>query len=116
MLTEDELAWNRSVDSARFFNALTTTNVVEVVSGVETAYKVEGEWTFNAPPTVTIDNAEKKVAGYRLEVLDSGVWVRKPPFRRELSFRYSEDDEEVGGKTVKLIWSPEPEGLMLIVW
>ena len=115
MLSDDELAWNRSVDNARFFNALTTTNVVEVVSGVETAYKVEGEWTFNAPATVTIDNAEKKVAGYRLEVLDSGVWVRKP-FRRELSFRYSEDDEEVGGKTVKLIWSPEPEGLMLIVW
>ena len=114
MLSEDELAWNRSVDSARFFNALTTTNVVEVISGVETAYKVEGEWTFNAPPTVTIDNAEKKVAGYRLEVLDSGDWKRKS-FQRELSFRYSKDDEEVGGKTVKLIWSPEPEGLMMIV-
>ncbi len=114
MLSEDELAWNRSVDSARFFGALTTTNVVEVISGVEKAYKVEGEWTFNAPATVTIDNTEKKVAGYRLEVWDSGVWKRKP-FQRELSFRYSEDDEEVGGKTVKLIWSPEPEGLMIII-
>lgn len=114
MLSKEELAWNRSVDNARFFGALTTTNVVEVISGAETAYKVEGEWTFNAPTTVTIDNAEKKVAGYRLEVLDNGVWKRKP-FRRGQSFRYSKDDEEVGGKTVKLIWSPEPEGLMIII-
>ncbi len=123
-LSDAELEQNRMVDEARFKGNPPEANVTIVTKygdgtgetlaeGVDN-YKVEGEWTFNAPATVTIDNAEKKVAGYRLEVLDNGVWVRKP-FRRELSFRYSEDDEEVGGKTVKLIWSPEPEGLMLIV-
>ncbi len=53
MLSEDELAWNRSVDSARFFGALATTNVVVVkneYSGLadDTAYQVFGPTTFEA--------------------------------------------------------------------
>ena len=57
MLSEDELAWNRSVDSARYFGALATTNVVVVAnefSGdieVDTAYQVFGSHTFTAAPS-----------------------------------------------------------------
>ncbi len=53
MLSEGELAWNRDVDSARFFGVLSTTNVVVVAneySGLEddTAYQVFGPTTFEA--------------------------------------------------------------------
>ena len=106
VLTEEELVRNRNVDAVRYFGALGVTNVVV---GTE-AYKVEGSWTFTAPPTVD----GKKVTGYRLEILENGEWVRKP-FCRETSFTYSEDAEEIGGKTVRLEWAPEPPGLMIIV-
>ncbi len=55
MLSEDELAWNRSVDSARYFGALATTNVVVVAnefSGeLADAYQVFGSHTFAAAPS-----------------------------------------------------------------
>ena len=51
LLAESELAWNRSVDSARFFGALSTTNVVVVANefsglAADTAYEVFGSTTF----------------------------------------------------------------------
>ena len=53
LLGEDELAWNRSVDSARFFGALAMTNVLVVAgeySGLaeDTAYEVFGSHTFES--------------------------------------------------------------------
>ena len=55
LLSEDELAWNRSVDSARYFGALATTNVVVVAnefSGeLADAYQVFGSHTFAAAPS-----------------------------------------------------------------
>ena len=114
-LTEEELERNREADSARFFGELATTNVVEVIGDAETAYKVEGSWTFNTPGTIEIENAEKAVAGYRLTVLEDGVWVRKP-FCRETTFTYSQEAHpEIYGKTIKLEWAPEPPGMMIIV-
>ena len=111
VLTEEELIRNRNVDAVRYFHALGVTNVVEVIGTEETAYKVEGSWKFEAPPTVD----DKTVTGYRLEVLEeNGDWVRKP-FRHGTSFTYSEDDEEIGGKKIKLEWAPEPPGMMIIV-
>ena len=55
MLSEDELAWNRNVDSARFFGALATTNVVVVANKYsdvteDTAYQVFGTHVFGAVP------------------------------------------------------------------
>ena len=55
MLSEDELAWNRNVDSARFFGALATTNVVVVANEYsdvadDTAYQVFGTHVFEAVP------------------------------------------------------------------
>ena len=52
MLSEGELAWNRAVDSARYFGALATTNVIVVANkysgGIaeDTAYQVFGSATF----------------------------------------------------------------------
>ena len=111
VLTEEELVRNRNVDSVRYFGELAVTNVEEIIGDTETAYKVEGEWTFNAPEK-KIDG--KDVTGYRLEVFDNGVWKRMP-FRHGKSFTYREDDEEIGGKTVRLEWAPEPPGMMIIV-
>ncbi len=111
VLTEEELVRNRNVDAVRYFGELAVTNVVEVIGTEETAYKVEGSWKFKAPPTVD----DKTVTGYRLEVLEeNGDWVRKP-FRHGTSFTYSEDDEEIGGKKIKLEWAPQPPGMMIIV-
>ena len=112
-LTEEELERNREADSARFFKELATTNVVVSINGVETAYKVEGEWTFDAPATVTVDNVEKSVAGYRLYERVNGDWKKMEPFQSGREFTYDED--EYGGKTIKLEWAPEPPGMMIIV-
>ena len=51
LLSEDELAWNRSVDSARYFGVLATTNVVVAASDWQGdlaagAYEVFGSQTF----------------------------------------------------------------------
>ena len=111
VLTEEELIRNRNVDSARYFGELAVTNVVEIIGDTETAYKVEGESTFTAPPTVD----SKKVTGYRLEVLENGDWVRKP-FCPETTFTYSQEAHpEIYGKTIKLEWAPQPPGMMIIV-
>ena len=116
-LTEEELKRNREADSARFFGELATTNVWVFVGGIEKdAYKVEGSFEFKAPEEkVEVDGVMKDIAGYRLAVLEDGEWVRKP-FRPATTFEYREDDAEIGGKTVKLIWEPEPAGLTIIIW
>ena len=59
MLSEDELAWNRRVDEARFFGRLATTNVVLEASEWNGAlaagpYEVFGAHTFVASPS-TVD-------------------------------------------------------------
>ena len=56
LLSDDELAWNRSVDSARFFGALATTNVVVVANefsnlGSDTAYEAFGPHVFASSPS-----------------------------------------------------------------
>ena len=107
VLTEEELVRNRNVDSARYFRKLAVTNVVV---GTE-AYKVEGSWTFEAPPTVD----GKKVTGYRLEVLEDGDWATMESFQHGTEFVYSETDPDFVGKTIKLEWAPEPPGMMIIV-
>jgi hypothetical protein len=61
VLSEDELAWNRKVDQARFFGALTTTNVVLEASEWNGAlaagpYEVFGAHTFVASPSSEDDH------------------------------------------------------------
>ncbi len=107
VLTEAELLRNRNVDAARYFGELAVTNVVV---GTE-AYKVEGSWTFEAPPTVD----GKKVTGYRLAVLEDGDWATMESFQHGTEFVYSETNQVFVGKTIKLEWAPEPPGMMIIV-
>ncbi len=78
MLSEDELAWNRNVDSARYFGALAATNVVVVAnefSGLEadTAYEVFGAHTFAASPS-SVDGSSANFV--RVQALQSnGTWM-----------------------------------------
>ena len=110
VLTEEELVRNRNVDSVRYFGELAVTNVVVSLNGVETAYKVEGSYTFTPPDTAT------DVAGYRLFVLqDNGDWEKLKPFQSGREFVYSETDPDFVGKTIKLEWAPQPPGMMIIV-
>jgi len=113
MLTEDELAWNRSVDSARFFDALTTTNVVEVVGGEETAYKVEGGYTFTAPETVVEKGEIKKVVCYTTEELVDGVWKNRG-WHDGTDYTYDANSPD-WGKTIRLTWRGLRPGLILIL-
>ncbi|MBQ3813474.1 MAG: hypothetical protein II841_07905, partial [Bacteroidales bacterium] len=110
ILTQEELVRNRNVDAVRYFGALAVTNVVEVIGDKETAYKVEGSYSFTPPDTAT------DVAGYRLFVLqDNGDWEKLKPFQSGREFDYSETNPDFVGKTIKLEWAPEPPGMMIIV-
>ena len=78
LLGEDELAWNRSVDSARFFGALAATNVVVVANefsglATDTAYEVFGAHTFAASPS-SVDGSSANFV--RVQTLQAnGTWV-----------------------------------------
>jgi hypothetical protein len=121
MLSEDELAWNRSVDSARFFGGLATTNVV--VEGKYTdyeglpagSYEVFGEGVFTAGPATDGNGKTRKVVGYTIskwEKGEKGDWGA--PVRHDgASYTYN---KAVDGEKVKLTWQWESDGLMLIVW
>ena len=73
-LTENDLVWNRLVDEIRF-RGVVTNGCVEVASnragaeGTEASgmYYVNGNHTFTAPATVTIDGRVYEPSGYKLE-------------------------------------------------
>ena len=115
VLTDDEVVWNRNVDSARYFGELATTNVLVVAGGgtqAETgAYKVEGSWDFTAQ-TVSQDGDTKEVAGYWTEELSNGDWINKK-WHEGTKYPYEEGTSPV---TVRLTWGGPRPGLMLIVW
>ena len=77
----------------------------------ETAYKVEGEWTFEVPDE-KVDG--KDIAGYYTEELDSnGDWVSKRWHDVGEPYTYNEEDD--AGKTIRLTWSGPRPGMMIIV-
>lgn len=90
-LSEEEVAWNRVVDEARFFNRvapLPITNVVVATAvaganGAEPAgcYAVDGRHTFIAPATVTVGGIDYVCTGYTLETRDGDGWSA-PVFRK----------------------------------
>ena len=96
MLTEDELAWNRSVDNARYFGVLTTTNVIVVANefsgNLAGPYEVFGLHTFTASPSVQSGAAADHVRVRHLQ--PNGTWdaayiVRSP------SYTYTQGDGTV---------------------
>ena len=74
VLTDDELRWNRIVDEVRYRNVITNGTVVVAsnragAEGTEASgmYYVNGNHTFTAPATVTIDGCVYEPSGYKLE-------------------------------------------------
>jgi hypothetical protein len=126
MLTEDELAWNRNVDSARYFGELGVTNVLvrtkygdvasaaqEVLAEAPGAYTVVGSWTFSAARVKNKDGILKPVAGYYTEELDAlGNWTNKTWHEGETEYPYN---CETSPACVRLTWSVPPPGLILIL-
>ena len=75
LLSEDELAWNRAVDEARFFGRLAETNVVVEASdysgGIAGEYQVFGSATFAAAPAQDGSTADR----IRVQTLQpDGTW------------------------------------------
>ena len=112
VLTEEELAWNRVVDEARFFNRtapLPITNVVVATSvagatGAEPAgnYAVDGRHTFIAPATVTVGGVDYVCTGYTVETRDGDGWsepiFHKAALYQPCAFVVTE------GECVRLTW------------
>ena len=112
VLSDDELAHNREVDEARYFGKLAVTNVVASVSGEETAYKVEGGYTFTAPETVVEKGETKEVVCYTTEELVDGVWKNRV-WHDGTAYTY--DVATSGGKTIRLTWRGPRPGLVIVV-
>lgn len=119
LLSEDELAWNRKVDQARFFGALTTTNVVietkygdgtgETLAEDVGVYEVFGAHTFSATEVKDSSTGLKPVAGCYVWTWKDGAWSEKT-WHEGTSYDYTKDKG-----TVKIMWSPRPKGLVLVV-
>ena len=82
-LTDAELATNRALDEARFFNGVPVTNVVvaTAIAGLEGneasgsyAFDAEG-YTFAAPAHSTLGGKIYDCTGYTLETWDGSAWV-----------------------------------------
>ena len=117
LLTEGECAWNRTVDEARFFGQLSTTNVIVEAAGVGAeqaesgAYQVFGSHTFTARTAVDAYGAVKPAVRYILEEFVDWDWTNQ----REIygnSFTYNEGDYD---HPVRITWKTYPEVLYIIV-
>ena len=113
VLSDVELAQNREVDEARYFGRLAVTNVVVSIDGVETACKVEGEYTFDAPETVVEGGETKRVAGCFVEELVDGKWSGKRWLDGATGYAY--DAETSGGKVVRVTWRGPRPGMVLVI-
>jgi hypothetical protein len=117
VLSEEELAWNREVDEARYFGALSATNVVVVAGGEGAvqaeagAYKVDGEWTFTASKTVDVSGNVIDVERYAVEELVGGVWKNRKVYSGN-SYTYTKG---VSSPTVRLKWLGRPQSVLIIV-
>ena len=107
VLTDEQLAWNRLVDEARFQGKVEENVVVEsngIVDGAEPggAYMVNGDHTFTAPNVVK-DGREWTATGYSLDTWDSanGRWKRVGDFS-ETSYAYT--NSAAFGK-VRITWN-----------
>lgn len=115
VLTDEEVAWNRNVDSARYFGELATTNVLVVAGGgtqSETgAYKVEGEWTFAATTTIDKRGETVNVERYSIETLENGAWTNKQTYNGN-TYVYT---EATSPATVRLKWLGPPLGIIICI-
>jgi hypothetical protein len=117
VLSEEELAWNREVDEARYFGALSATNVVVVAGGEGAvqaeagAYKVDGEWTFTASKALDSDGNVVDVERYAVEEFVGNAWKNRRVYSGT-SYTYTVG---VSPRTVRLKWLGRAEGMTIIV-
>jgi hypothetical protein len=104
VLNDDELAWNRVVDNARYF-PVTNVVVATTRTGVfanekDGAYQVSGSYTFTAPESVTVGKFTYAPVGYAVQVWDdaNGVWRKATEYTGN-AYAYSTS----AGK-VRLLW------------
>ena len=115
-LSAAEVAWNHTVDAARYDGVLPVTNVV-VAAGMYGAsvelpgvYEVEGAWTFSA--TNAVENGKaRRVVGYTVETWSNGAWGA-PAKHEGASYSYA-----VGSSPakVRLTWLWLKDGACVIV-
>ena len=118
LLSEDELAWNRSVDSARYFGELTVTNVV--VDGkyanyegrAAGAYEVLGSATFTAGAATDAKGKVRPVVGYTVEAWnpETGIWGTAA-YHAGSSYAYTVGTDPA---KVRLTWKWQPDGTVVI--
>ena len=118
LLSEDELAWNRSVDSARYFGELTVTNVV--VDGkyanyegrAAGAYEVLGSATFTAGAATDAKGKVRPVVGYTVEAWnpETGIWGTAA-YHAGSSYAYTVGTDPA---KVRLTWKWQPAGTVVI--
>ena len=104
ILSENERAWNRTVDEARYFTdpnvvvASTRSNVQ--ANEADGDYRVSGSYTFTAPESVTVGNITYEPAGYAIQTWDdmAGVWGAATEYTGA-SYAYT----TAAGK-VRLLW------------
>ena len=106
VLTDDELAWNRILDDARFRGEFVG-GCVAVASnragaeGTEASgtYYVNGNHTFTVPASVTIDGCVYEPTGYKLETYNASTktwnFVEE---RTDLSFAYTNCAANTGAR------------------
>ena len=117
MLSEEELAWNRAVDEARYFGELAVTNVVVAAAGAGAeqaesgAYRVFGSHTFTATTAVDADGNPKEATRYVLDEFVNGEWVTKGSYDNN-EFTYTEGDYD---HPVRITWKPNPPGMLIII-
>lgn len=116
-LTEEELAWNRLVDEARFNHVLVQTNVVVATSRPETVgteaageYLVQGSWNFTAPVRREADGIKYTPVGYTLETWANGAWGAPESFT---GTNYVHD-ATVQTAPVRLTWQWKRSGSLVI--
>ncbi len=80
LLTEEEMAWNRKVDEARFFGNLSVTNVVvagkfsNYAGEAPGAYEVLGSYTFTASDATDEKGKTRSLLGYALQTWNGSAW------------------------------------------
>ena len=80
VLSDDEIAWNRTVDEARYFTepnvVIASTRGDVQANESDGEYGVSGSYTFTAPESVTVGNVTYAPAGYAIQTWDAatGDW------------------------------------------
>ena len=119
VLSDEEVAWNRVVDEARYFHrraAIPVTNIVlsTTIPGSEDGhFAIDAEgYTFSAPASRTVKGRRYVLSGYTLETWDGSAWGSPAAHDGETSCTLSDTTAKV-----RLTWRyarPEGEGRLVV--